>query len=282
VYQLSELQTFVYRDLAQASTNNDRLPTADVTTALNSGYKEVALRTRCFIRTATIPLTTGTATYSLPQDMSEPFAASYGTTSTLLRWATMPFLTWQTPTWRATAAGTPTTVYLDDQRNIGLYPPPSFTGSKSLLVVGFVMPFKIGGGITTLSRTTNVTTGTVTAAHNLTTSDLIAVSGCADTAFNTTSAAVVSVPTSTTFTYANTGSNDTDTTANLFYATGVPYLYASTDIPKFLAGYHMALVDFAVWTLASRFIAGDSEAQVRAQAAKGSFDTFCEGLKTAK
>lgn len=60
--------------------------------------------------------------------------------------------------------------------------------------------------ISTISRTSNVTTIVTTAAHNLTTGDLVAVAGVTDATFNTTSASVT-VTNSTTFTYANTGTN---------------------------------------------------------------------------
>lgn len=60
--------------------------------------------------------------------------------------------------------------------------------------------------ISTISRTSNVTTIVTTTPHNLVTGDVIAVSGVTDTTFNSTSVSVT-VTNSTTFTYSNTGTN---------------------------------------------------------------------------
>lgn len=60
--------------------------------------------------------------------------------------------------------------------------------------------------ISSISRTTNVSTIVTTAAHNLTTGDLVKVAGVTDTTFNIASVSVT-VTNSTTFTYANTGTN---------------------------------------------------------------------------
>jgi hypothetical protein len=60
--------------------------------------------------------------------------------------------------------------------------------------------------ISTISRTSNVTTIVTTTAHNLTTSDAVRITGVADNTFNVSST-TVTVTNTTTFTYSNTGAN---------------------------------------------------------------------------
>ena len=60
--------------------------------------------------------------------------------------------------------------------------------------------------ISTISRTSNVTTIVTSAPHNLTTADLVKIAGVTDATFNISSVSAT-VTNSTTFTYANAGSN---------------------------------------------------------------------------
>lgn len=60
--------------------------------------------------------------------------------------------------------------------------------------------------ISSISRTSNVTTVVTTTPHNLATSDLVRISGVTDATYNTSSA-TATVTNSTTFTYSNTGTN---------------------------------------------------------------------------
>lgn len=60
--------------------------------------------------------------------------------------------------------------------------------------------------ISSISRTSNVTTIVTATPHNLTTSDAVQVAGVADTSFNISST-TVTVTNATTFTYANSGTN---------------------------------------------------------------------------
>jgi hypothetical protein len=60
--------------------------------------------------------------------------------------------------------------------------------------------------ISTISRTSNVTTIVTTTPHNLTTADLVKIAGVTDATFNISSVSVT-VTNTTTFTYANTGTN---------------------------------------------------------------------------
>ena len=60
--------------------------------------------------------------------------------------------------------------------------------------------------ISTISRTSNVTTVVTSTAHNLTTSDAVKISGVADNTFNVSSTSVT-VTNATTFTYSNSGTD---------------------------------------------------------------------------
>lgn len=60
--------------------------------------------------------------------------------------------------------------------------------------------------ISSISRAANVVTVTTSSPHNLTSAELVKIAGVADGTYNTSSVAVT-VTGSTTFTYANTGSN---------------------------------------------------------------------------
>lgn len=60
--------------------------------------------------------------------------------------------------------------------------------------------------ISTISRTSNVTTVVTTTPHNLTTSDTVKISGVADNTFNVSSTSVT-VTNATTFTYSNSGTD---------------------------------------------------------------------------
>lgn len=64
--------------------------------------------------------------------------------------------------------------------------------------------------ISSISRTSNVTTVVTSVAHNLSTGELVKVAGVADTTFNINSVSVT-VTNSTTFTYANSGTNGAST-----------------------------------------------------------------------
>lgn len=63
--------------------------------------------------------------------------------------------------------------------------------------------------ISTVTRSSNVSTATTSTNHNLTTGEFINITGVTDTTFNA-SATPVTVTGATTFTYANTGTNGTD------------------------------------------------------------------------
>lgn len=61
------------------------------------------------------------------------------------------------------------------------------------------------------ARSSNVATLTTSAAHNLITGDKVCIFGLGGTGYNTNSATVASTPSSTTFTFSNTGSDEGET-----------------------------------------------------------------------
>ncbi len=69
--------------------------------------------------------------------------------------------------------------------------------------------------ISTTSRTSNVTTVTTAAAHGLVVDCRVQIAGVTDTTFNDHDAVVASVPSTTTFTYSNTGSNGTSSSGTV-------------------------------------------------------------------
>ena len=71
--------------------------------------------------------------------------------------------------------------------------------------------------VSNVARTTNVATITTSSAHGYTTGDKVTISGVTTANFNAANVTIASAPTSTTFTYANTGSDVATTTD----ATGV-------------------------------------------------------------
>jgi hypothetical protein len=94
------------------------------------------------------------------------------------------------------------------------------TGLTALTTPLTLMQGGTGGSkssITFVSRASNVATITTSAAHGYVANDKVTLSGITTSAFNAANVTVVSAPTSTTFTYANTGS-DVSSTAD---ATGV-------------------------------------------------------------
>lgn len=64
----------------------------------------------------------------------------------------------------------------------------------------------------TVSRVSNVATITTGSAHNLSINDVVNITLCTNTSFNVSTATVLSVPNSTTFTFSNTGTNTSPTT----------------------------------------------------------------------
>lgn len=88
----------------------------------------------------------------------------------------------------------------------------------SLTVAGtaLTLPFYLGRAISTASRTTNVTTIVTSAAHGFSTGDSIVISGLTVYTTNPNGTFTITVTNSTTFTYANTGGNETFTTTGAY------------------------------------------------------------------
>ena len=281
MYLLSDLRSFVYRDLGMSSTDNDRLPTATIDTELNRGYKEVALLTRCFKRTASVAAVTTQALYALPLDVFDIDDISYNAYTARLLKTSRDTLEYNTPTWRSTAAGTSTHWYWQDSRNFGLYPPPSFTGTNTIYVDGFIVPYSAGAGISTAVRATNVVTITTNRAHGLIATNVVNVRGVTDSTFDKESATVATAPTTTTFTYAQTAGDASSTGGTVSMTSGnyVAPLTLAADMPEFSGTFHIILVHFAVWQLASRYIFDTEEAGHRAEVAKAAFDELIERMR---
>jgi len=81
-----------------------------------------------------------------------------------------------------------------------------YTSSTPSTVVATVGVYSISS----ISRTSNVSTIVTAVAHNLTTGDLVKIAGVTNTSFNVASVSVT-VTNSTTFTYANTGTDVSST-----------------------------------------------------------------------
>lgn len=91
-----------------------------------------------------------------------------------------------------------------------------------------LMPYGIKGGVqgvvweaplalSTRSRTSNVATLVTTAAHGLSVGDFVSVQGIGDNSYNAWRTPVLSVPNSTTITYASPGTNETTTAASGYF-----------------------------------------------------------------
>lgn len=65
--------------------------------------------------------------------------------------------------------------------------------------------------VTYVARASNVSTITTSSTHGYTTGDKVTISGVTTTGFNATNVTIASTPSTTTFTYANTGSDVTST-----------------------------------------------------------------------
>ncbi len=285
---LTELRARVYRDLAQSSTANDRLPTATVDTMLNTGYTELAKEVYraatvqadkprgLFTRTASIAAVDDQATYTTPQDMLAVRHVAYNAETAYLTRATKQSLDYRDIEWRGTVKGTSEWWYPDDQRKFGLYVKPTVGGTPATIYVeGQIEPFSVGGGIAGAARATNVVTVTTNLPHLLTTKDTpIVIYGVTAVASMDGTFTLASVPTATTFTFAQTGGNETATVATgvAGYSNGVLPLYVAGDRPAFNAAYHYALAEYAVWTLGFGLFADDPVAATKAGAAKERFD----------
>jgi hypothetical protein len=130
---LSTMRDNVYRDLAEASIGNDRVTADQITKALNDAYVDIAARTGCFARSATIAKESGY--YPVPSDAISVrhVVVTGGTVS--LNQTTVKKLDIIAPDWRGAVAGNPAYFFLYDQTRIGVYPTTDTSIDAELLVV---------------------------------------------------------------------------------------------------------------------------------------------------
>jgi hypothetical protein len=137
---VTELTARVYRDLAEAAVQNDRISAEAVLDALNQAYVQVARESWCFRRETSFPTEEGEALYTLPEDVFELRVARclQGGSDARLTFISMDELDDLYPRWRSADAGMPRYCYRYDARYCGLYPAPSAVGT--LILEGHIVP----------------------------------------------------------------------------------------------------------------------------------------------
>ena len=163
------------------------------------------------------------------------------------------------------AAAEPEYWYQRRSSTLSLYPPPDVT-DETFEVDGYCMPFQIGGGITSISRTSSVVTVTTNAPHKLRVGDSVTISGSDQSEWNA-AWTVVTAPTSTTFTVTSATGDNTTTDCYLYYTGGLLPMLAGSDVSDFPTRYRPAVADFATWWLSSTQLAGDPAAVAAGQEA---------------
>lgn len=276
----SELQTAVFEILGfTAGSDDEVLTVAQVKTALTGAHRWLAGEVGLYRRTATIPALADTAAHPYPLDLVSLLRVTYSGSTYALTYIPRYELDNLNATWWDADAGTPTHWYQEGDTACGLYPPPLAASSETVGLYGVCVPWNVGDGVATFSRTTTVLTITTTAAHNLRVGDRVTASGCATAAFNA-AYVVVSVPTSTTFTATVADSGATSgLVANLAYTGGVLPLIADTDVPTFSAGSHLVLAYRAALVLATTKLQTDPTAQA---ALPGIVNLLKEGMSALK
>lgn len=259
------------------SSANELLTEPRIRTAINEGYAQFAIETRCYTRTITLTVVDGQATYDLPRDLAHILRVRYSDTQEstgALRRADTRELERYSVTWETDAAGTPVYWYHASQGVLGLYPAPDTTESETITVQAAVIPYSVGKNITHVARTSNVATITTAAAHGLHVGEAITLSGITTAGFSATAQTVIAVPTTTTLTYANTGGDVVstgDTTGYISYSSGKLPLVADTDQPSLLQIYFDALVGFAAYRLCSGYLRDWPYSAERGQAGLAQF-----------
>jgi len=228
MYRLSELRSLVFRDLAHPTLDNDRLTAIKVDEALNQGYKHLAQLCRSFARTEERPAVTNQSLYTILPDFVDMRAVHYDDISNRLRESSRRGMETDDRLWRNAPGSTPQKWLWWDARQIYIHPKPVFaTGTHKVMMEGLVGPYSIGNGIATIARvatvktvaaspggavrTSNVVTITTTGAHGLLAGQTVLVEGVVPvgaTDFNG-EFTIATVPSGTTFTYAQTAANDT-------------------------------------------------------------------------
>jgi len=113
-----------------------------------------------------------------------------------------------------------------------------WTSAQNLVLTSHASSTVAAAGVPGASRTSNVSTFTTTTAHNIVVGQSVTVSGVTDATFNGTYT-VLTVPTSTTFTVANTGSNGTSGAGTVAKPVDIIVkelqLYEGTSVPAWSA-----------------------------------------------
>lgn len=278
----AEIIAEVYLKLHQKNaTGNQWLTATAVGRQVDLAYQWVYRMAHLCRRMATLAAVNGQAPYLLPRDLVAVEAVRYGSTSNtpLVETAIVELDDLIDGNWRtATASTQPPYWFMESARSFQLYPAPSVSTATSFYLYGYAIPYQIGGGVTALSRASNVLTVTTSTAHSLRVGETVTLSGCADTTFNT-ALTVSTVPSAMTFTAAQTAADDTNTTANLAYTGGLLPMLASTDTPALPDDLHDLLAYRAALVLATEVLIDDEHARSFAPIAQAKADELLRALK---
>jgi hypothetical protein len=121
---------------------------------------------------------------------------------------------------------------------------------------------------------------TTTVAHRLNIGDRVTISGCSEATFND-DLVILTKPTALTLTAAQTGT-DVGAVSNsgyLYYTNGQLPLLASTDVPNAPISLHDAIVQRAIFRLATTVLLSDPQAQAIAPVAMQMVKTMLAGVR---
>jgi hypothetical protein len=129
-----------------------------------------------------------------------------------------------------TAGGTGSTTAAGARTNLGAAASGANSDITALSGLTTTITLVQGGtgalrsSVSNVSRTSNVATITTSSAHGYTANDIVTVSGVTTAGFNASKVSIIATPSSTTFTYSNTGSDvgsTADTTGLVINLTSV-------------------------------------------------------------
>ena len=226
--------------------SNVEFTEADIIRWINRAQKYTTMKTNCMQRIFTASAVANQAEYTWPTEALKILGVMFNWDNPLEP-TSRPDLQYYDEDWmQAYAVTDPSHYYLvEKSRKVGVYPPPSsaadttaiddsddITADDTMIMVDSVSGFPSRGriiigsevigytntvSITALStthraRATNVATITTASAHGFAVGDNVKVSSMGDATYDGNTV-VVSVPTTTTFTYSNAGA-DEGTTAD--------------------------------------------------------------------
>lgn len=282
--QLSDLRDRVFRDCAEAVTDNDRIDDTRITKALNDIYIDLAARGRCFVGEATLSTIDDIGVYARPLNMTEILCvrrklAAVVTAQPLTR-DTRKHLSAEFTTWRSTAKGTPERFFIREGRFFEVWPRPDVTIADALVMEGFLIPSPLTmAAAVNITSSTNATPIAVTAtAHGLLTGDWCTIaSHLVNTAANGTWR--VTRTGANTLTLDDSVGNGVGGASGTVTKIGVPLMTADTDEPQIPEQFHRMLVHGAVDLLLTRFLNDDSPSVLaRAQAARRDYEEWIPAL----